>query len=548
MSAPERQSRVYLVLCVAALALYAALAIGLSLTRAPICDEGWYASSALSLMSTGGMGSPVIEGAGTYLKGIERYTYWEMPLHAIAAAPWYRLFGSSLISTRMLSVMAGLAALLCWFSVVRKMTGDGSIALIALFLMAIDSNVLILASTGRSDMLSAAFGAAALAAYISLREDHLHWALFCGHACAVASGLTNPTGGLIAVPSLLLLQFYYDRHRLRWPQIVPIALPYLVGGAAWSAYILRAPEFFWEQFSGNSAGRLWPLKSPLLALRREITDRFLPAYGILPEAHRVGKLRIGVLVVYAAAVLGLGWPRAVRRMPAARIIGGLIAIVLLVLVFLEGAKQPWYLVHLAWLLAAAAAASFQWHTQRRPAWRPVGLGVLAGLILLQAGYAAALIAQRRYTSIYQPVIAVLQRDMQPGQLVMGSAELGFGLGFDHVLDDANLGYYSGKRADFIVIDSNYRAHLAELARTRPALYGDLAGMLAGQYRPLYSNTGYSVYARNTIVLARVMSGIAPHVILGCSAIMSGSLPREQSHRILPLNHPRCPLLSRRAAL
>jgi hypothetical protein len=78
---------------------------------------------------------------------------------------------------------------------------------------------------------------------------------------------------------------------------------------------------------------------------------------------------------------------------------------------------------------------------------------------------------------------------------MGSAELGFGLGFDRVLDDANLGYYSGKRADFIVIDSNYRAHLAELARSRPALYGDLEDMLAGQYRPVYSNTGYSVYAR-----------------------------------------------------
>jgi len=276
----------------------------------------------------------------------------------------------------------------------------------------------------------------------------------------VASGLTHPQGGLIAVPSLLLLQFYYDRNRLRWPQMVPIALPYLIGGAAWSAYILQDPESFWAQFSGNSAGRLWPLKYPLLALRREITGRFLPAYGILPEAHRVGKLRIVVLIVYMAAVLGLWWPRAVRRMPAARIISGLIAIVLLVLVFLEGAKQPWYLIHLGWLLAAAAAASYKWHTQPRPAWRPVWLGALAALILLQSAYAAALISQGRYASIYRPVIAVLQRDMRPGQLVMGSAELGFGLGFDRVLDDANLGYYSGKRADFIVIDSNYRAHLA----------------------------------------------------------------------------------------
>jgi 4-amino-4-deoxy-L-arabinose transferase-like glycosyltransferase len=503
MSAPKRQGRAYFALCVAALALYATLAIGLSLTRTPVCDEGWYTSPALTLVANGGMGSPVIESAGIYLKGIERYTYWEMPLHAIVSAPWFRLFGPSLISTRMLSAMAGLAALLCWFYVIRKLTGDRNIALIAIFLTAIDSNVLILASTGRSDMLSAAFGAAALAAYLSLRADHLPWALFCGHACAVASGLTHPQGGLIALPSLILLQLYFDRHRLRWPLLVPIALPYLIGGAAWSAYILQAPEFFWAQFSGNSAGRLWPLISPLLALRQEITNRLLPAYGILPGAHRVGKLRIVVPIVYAAAVLSLGWPRTVRRMPAARIIGGLIAIVVLVLVFMEGAKQPWYLVHLAWLLAAAAAASYQWHAERRLAWRPLWLGVLAGLFLLQTGYAAALIAQGKYASIYRPVIAVLQRDMHPGQFVMGSAELGFGLGFDRVLDDANLGYFSGKRADFIVIDSNYRAHLADLARTRPALYSDLAGMLAGLYRPIYSNASYSVYARNTIVLARV---------------------------------------------
>ena len=279
MSAPQRQARVYLAVCLAALALYVALAIGLSLTRAPICDEGWYASPALSLMKTGGMGSPVIEGAGTYLKGIERYTYWVMPLHAVVAAPWYRLFGSSLVSTRMLSAMAGLAALLCWFFVIRKVTGDRGIALVALFLMAIDSNILILASTGRADMLSAAFGAAALAVYLALRESHLRWALFCGHACAVASGLTNPIGGLVAVPSLILLQFYYDRHRLRWPQIVPIALPYLIGGAAWSAYILRDPEFFRMQFSGNSAGRLWPYGLRCLRSGGRLRSGFFPRTG-----------------------------------------------------------------------------------------------------------------------------------------------------------------------------------------------------------------------------------------------------------------------------
>lgn len=187
------------------MALYLVFAIGLSLTRIPVCDEGWYTSPTLSLLTTGGMGSPVLESASSYLKGIERYTYWIMPLHGLLQAPWFRLFGSSLRSTRILSVAAGLLALLCWFYVIRKVTGDRTIALLALFLISIDSTVLVLASTGRADMLSAAFGAAALASYLSLRENHLCWALFGGHAFAVASGLTHPNGGLVAVSSLVFL-------------------------------------------------------------------------------------------------------------------------------------------------------------------------------------------------------------------------------------------------------------------------------------------------------------------------------------------------------
>jgi len=121
--------------------------------------------------------------------------------------------------------------------------------------------------------------------------------------------------------------------------------------------------------------------------------------------------------------------------------------------------------------------------------------MLAGLVLLETGYAVALIAGRKYATLYKPAIAVLQRNLRPGQSVIGSAELGFGLGFDRVKDDANLGYYSGRRADFIVIDPNYQAHLAHLAQAQPAVYASLQHLLAGAYRPVYSNSIYTVYAR-----------------------------------------------------
>ena len=46
---------------------YMLIAAALSLTKIPICDEGWYADPALHLIRHGNMGSPVLESAGTFL-------------------------------------------------------------------------------------------------------------------------------------------------------------------------------------------------------------------------------------------------------------------------------------------------------------------------------------------------------------------------------------------------------------------------------------------------------------------------------------------------
>jgi hypothetical protein len=48
--------------------------------------------------------------------------------------------------------------------------------------------------------------------------------------------------------------------------------------------------------------------------------------------------------------------------------------------------------------------------------------------------------------MYMPVVDYLQQHVPPGTLVMGSAELGFHLGFTPALiDDVRLGYFSSRR-------------------------------------------------------------------------------------------------------
>ena len=85
---------------VAAIAIFVVLATALALTKAPWCDEGWFANPAYNLAFHGQMGTNVLEPSGhflkTYLNGIQERTYIMVPNHIVALAGWFRIFGFSL--------------------------------------------------------------------------------------------------------------------------------------------------------------------------------------------------------------------------------------------------------------------------------------------------------------------------------------------------------------------------------------------------------------------------------------------------------------------
>ena len=491
------------------LGVYLALAVSASLTKIPVCDEGFYADPAMNLVANGNMGSPVIESAGTFLKGIERYTYWEMPVYIVTQAGWYELFGAGLFSMRALSIVAGLVALICWYITALEIGGRRSIAILTVLFAAVDTTFLSLAATGRSDMLSVAFGAAAQACYLLLRERNLKLALLAGHSLVVASGLTHPVGGLISLASIALLHLYFDRSRLTLSHLLPVAAPYLVGSIGWGAYIVKNPEVFWAQFSGNSAERLWPWKYPLLALKREILERFFGGYRIGSSSWTpLANLRLLILVAYLAGLVTTMSSKGLRRRRLASILTAQAGLTFFILLFFEGAKQPWYLIHVVWIFAAGLAVSIDWYWRRRPAWRPaLGFAILC-LIGVELGYPALLLKQNRYRNSYYPLVAMLANRAKEPRSVMASAELGFGLGFERVLDDHHLGYYSGKKPAFIVLDPGYRGYLERFRRESPEVYSYYQSVLMRRYRQIFSNGYYVVLARNNG--AAPDNGIAGH--------------------------------------
>ncbi len=87
--------------------LYIALAIGSARTKRPGSDEAWFASPAVNLITRGSMGTSVLEGTGLSIEGIDRYTYWVMPLYLVTQAGWYKITGFSLLSMRAYSAAWG---------------------------------------------------------------------------------------------------------------------------------------------------------------------------------------------------------------------------------------------------------------------------------------------------------------------------------------------------------------------------------------------------------------------------------------------------------
>src|SRR2546421_1826374 len=97
------------------LVVYMLISLANAFARRPGCDEGWFADPALTLATKGYMGTPVLEPANSWkngrnLNGIDRYTYWILPLNLVVQAGWYRIAGFSLFAMRFLSILWGLAA------------------------------------------------------------------------------------------------------------------------------------------------------------------------------------------------------------------------------------------------------------------------------------------------------------------------------------------------------------------------------------------------------------------------------------------------------
>ena len=495
----ERQP---LLAAVAIAILYLVLAVACARTLMPWCDEAWFSSPALNLVMHGQMGTPVLDPTAVWnsrdLTLIDRYTYWITPLYPFSESFWMRVFEFSLLTVRLYSVMWGLVALAAWWLVVRKLTANAAAAFLTAALLAVDFTFLWGASVGRMDMMCEALGISGIATFLCLREKNFSNAVLLSHASVAAAGLVHPMA-LGAWAALVALTLFFDFARIRRSTFGLAVIPYVVGAAAWGAYIAQNPAVFWIQFRGNATNRF--VSGSLIPwLWAQTIERYLYMFGLSPDTRGISHAKI---VILAAYVVGLAGALIGARIPANRGYRALFlmwAAAAIAMSLADKAVQHFYLIHFLTPVIAIFAVWLHssWTKGTVPRWALAGL--VSALLCVQLMVTGSRIAQDAYRNHYRTATAFLKQHAGPTDLIFGSAELGFDLGFfeSRLVDDYRLGFISGKKAAFIVLDENrYQEWIPNLKQAEPAAYSYIANLLEHEFSLAYQNPAYKIYTRNT---------------------------------------------------
>ncbi|HEY1206448.1 MAG: glycosyltransferase family 39 protein [Bryobacteraceae bacterium] len=492
-----------IVLVAVALAVWTGLAVSLAASNAPWSNEAWCAIPAVNLATHGYMGTTVLVSKGSWLVGIERHTYWIMPLHPLVQAAWYKLVGFSLFRQRLLSVLFGALALLAWFVIVLRLSGRYYAAFIACLAAGFERNFLNAAANGRMDMMAAALGASAIASFLQLRRRSIRAALVVSHSLAAASIFTHPCGVLFAA-ALVVTMLYSERPRLRLADAAIACTPYLVGAGLWGLYIAQAPADFKSQFFGNVSGfageylqreRFSGITAPCRALWLELKLRYLLPFGFGALNTISGAGSAVWLSLCACAAFAAVLNRKLRSQSGVRILAACGLTVFLLMALFEGIKFQHYLVYsLPFLAALAAMAGGElW---QRGHMRLALCAVLTIAIGFQTSRVLQHFIRNSLRSEFLPAARWVQARLEPEDRVIAPAELGYVLGFDgSIADDVRLGFYTGLRPRFIVTSEWYRHWAGNSAQREPAAYNHIRNTLSGEYRCVLAKGEYIVYEK-----------------------------------------------------
>lgn len=488
----------------AAVSIYLILALCLAYTKAPWCDEGWFANPAYNLAFHGNTGSNLLEPSGhylnAYLRGIQQRNYIAMPTHMVALAGWFRVFGARVLSARLYSICWGAMALPILFYILQRLFPDRRVAIIGTLLTAIDFIFLWTTADVRMEATTNALALASLAAYLNFRERDFQKAVIWSQVLGACAVFNHPNAVLVLL-AIVVLAWREDRERVRehpWWYLAWTAAPYLLFAALWLVFILQNPADFKAQFLSNAAGhdseRLTRFIHPEAAVWLELV-RHLTAYYM--STLWSGPMKGWTVVIPFLYLPAVVWFLRTARRAEARVktFAVVFVVVLLGITFLNGFKSRSYLISITPLYNALLAAWLLDLWRRRIDARRVAAVVGVLFVALQLSISVLHIRADEYHRYYEPTIHDLIRYRAEGKSIDATSALGFGMDFKGFTDDARMGMYTGRSPDVLVVDRSYRNFAISFAEDEPAVFAHIVSTLTTRYRFVAQHGPFWIFER-----------------------------------------------------
>ncbi|MBV8898001.1 MAG: glycosyltransferase family 39 protein [Acidobacteriaceae bacterium] len=475
-----------------ALLFFIASAVAICLTRRPWWDEGLFGDVAMNFRDSGHFGSRALDTTGFLLfPGVHQYTYWQFPLYFVAVGSWLRLLPGTVVTMRLFSAACGLVYLVCWFLLARRLSRNEPLAIYITSLLAVHWEVLRAASEARMDMMCAALGIAAMAAFFCLKESNSSRAVFVAGCFGAAAMFSHPMGVLINV--VLVSLVFWHRNEIRWTGLAAAIAPYILGGALWLAYILEAPHMFAAQVRSQRGVRVGGLLATLANVLNDFTQRYLTAYWFVLNGYVKGK--IVLLVFCVIGLLAVAMDRRLRSQALGRVLLLLIIVCYLGVALVDNMKFNMYLIYT--LPPMTACGVFWLYSQWRERGRfRIAASVLAGAFAVTSFLGiAARIHQNEWKSTYTPAVNVIRAGLPPGGLLFGGSEFGFAFGFQPwLVDDRWAGFVTNQRPDVFVTNECYRIEIDGEATRK--LFKGLQAYLRKNYHVVFQKAPYVIYYLN----------------------------------------------------
>jgi hypothetical protein len=481
----------------AVLVLYLISAVAIARTRVPWSNEAWAANPAATFAGRGYLGTPILASEGTWLRGIDRHTYWSMPLQPLLLGGWFLLFGVGLTQQLAFSIVCGAVSLAAAYAIglalLRKYPHGEALAILPAALLTSHLPFLEAAANGRMEMLCLTFGLSAYAAHFWSSRP------WVSHAFAAASIFVHPCGVLFAA-GLVTLNLFENGPRPAWPAIFKSALPYILLSAGWAAYIAQAPADFRSQFLGNLSGfageyngrtRVSGLSHPLQAMASELRLRYLEPLGfngIRPSARSAS-------FVFALALVLIAFVYRPLRSRSALLLPCLWILHAFILAIFEGMKFFNYLIFSSAILVAAGGVIVAlWIGQRLVLWRILGYTV--ALLVLLGPFMTIRYAMRDTARPQYDRVAQFLETQPQGTEIAAPAEFAYRLGFEgRFRDDVRLGFLSHREPQVAVLGVWYRMWSQRSSERDPALAAYYRQLLTQRLKLVFRAGDYEVYAR-----------------------------------------------------